>query len=51
MVPQKWREIKMGLSEVCEIRRCNVCGEKWEDTGDYKCPHCGSENTEIVMKD
>lgn len=34
-----------------ETRICNNCGEEWADTGDEHCPHCGSENTEIISDD
>jgi len=30
-----------------EIRECNVCGERWFDTGDYQCPFCGATDTRI----
>ena len=30
-----------------ETRFCNECGERWNDTGDFKCPFCGSEDTKI----
>lgn len=30
-----------------EQRFCNECGERWTDTGDFKCPFCGSQDTEI----
>ncbi len=31
-----------------EERACNVCGERWVDTGDQECPFCGSEDTYIT---
>lgn len=31
-----------------EHRHCNQCGETWQDSGDYFCPFCNSEDTEIV---
>ena len=34
-----------------EIRKCNTCGEQWPDSGDYECPFCGSDNTEIIPGD
>lgn len=41
----------MSLSEVNGIRQCNSCGERWEDAGDFTCPHCGSEDAEIMTED
>lgn len=41
----------MSLSEVSEIRKCNGCGHRWEDTGNWECPRCGSEDTEIMRED
>ena len=34
-----------------EKRRCNECGEEWPDSGDYECPHCGSQDTFIVEEE
>lgn len=34
-----------------EKRRCNECGEEWQDTGDPDCVFCGSDDTEIVMEE
>jgi len=38
------------MNERVEMRRCNVCGEEWADTGWEGCPFCQSKNTEIVAE-
>lgn len=37
--------------DLSEVRRCNVCGNDWEDTGDQECPFCASADTFIVNED
>jgi len=34
--------------EYVEIRKCYTCGESWQDTGEYECPFCGSDDTVVV---
>jgi len=34
-----------------ESRKCNECGEWWIDTGDFICPFCGSNETEIIEEE
>ena len=40
--------IRMELIDFMEVRRCNVCGEEWEDDGEQECPFCESVDTFIV---
>lgn len=34
-----------------EIRRCNECGEEWNEGGDPDCPFCGSTDTYLLDDD
>ena len=34
-----------------ERRRCNDCGEEWNDRGDAVCIFCQSEDTELIEGD
>lgn len=36
------------MTDTTEIRKCDICGEEWVDTGDDTCPYCGSMSTEIL---
>jgi len=36
------------MTDSREERRCDECGERWEDTGEIVCPFCGSTETHPV---
>src|SRR3990172_580214 len=43
----KYMEAKEVKKMEPEQRFCNECGERWNDTGEFECPFCGSGGTGI----